>query len=134
MKTIVYKCNKCKKVLSDPSQGIEIPHLSIKFAKPSGYVKRFPGGRVNCSLHHVYTKSDWGFELYIKDGIHQFCNPKCMMEWVADQKNVAIRGEIMSITHTTEEKSSLTIPFGIFIKIWLMVTGWMIIWRLLQWF
>lgn len=66
MKLTVYKCDGCKAVLSDDSEGIALSHLSINFNE-SSWVRKVDG---------LWKRAQ------IFNGIKQFCGVRCLFPWI----------------------------------------------------
>lgn len=64
MRTIVYSCDACQAVLSDPMNKVAREHISIRIGQESGWVRQTPDG--------WFPHSD------VAPGIYQFCNTECL--------------------------------------------------------
>ena len=81
MRLIIYKCDNCKKILSEGVNGET--HLSINFDRMSGWVSPTPkGSGINQAIDYI----DWGYLVTFK-GVRQFCNGTCAGKYLDKIKN-----------------------------------------------
>jgi len=70
MRKIIYVCDNCGAILSDPLEKIHKKHLSINFGEHSGWVE--PEEDLDANSWHHFKEVE---------GIKQFCNGKCLKEY-----------------------------------------------------
>ncbi len=97
MKLEIYKCDHCKKVLSDPSQDIAVEHFSLAFISHSGWAMK---------LHEEIDVGEYGPKWDITNsfgGIKQFCNEKCAGSWLGGYKPKKINLKAKRIKRKMED-------------------------------
>jgi len=75
MKITLYKCDHCRKILSDDV--IRLPHISINLSEKSGWVEPNKNGWYNFS-----TKIT---------GIKQFCSGRCLGKYFNERDDEKIK-------------------------------------------
>lgn len=68
MKTTVYKCDNCMKVLSD-EEGFAVNHLTISFGRCTGHAEK--------ADDHWRVRNSFS-------GVMQFCNSDCLKKYFDD--------------------------------------------------
>ena len=77
---VIYRCNQCKAVLSNPEDNIANPHLSIVIGAHSGWWEP-----TDINVEGVALEDHWEQTRSIDPGIYHFCDSVCFKQWLVER-------------------------------------------------